>query len=91
MGHWRPGPNPTADLVLLRVHPAGGTDVLLIRRGDRSDAHPGRWAVPGGFVETASPKGVAWAPGTETPHDAVIRELLEELKLEIGRKGADET
>jgi len=70
-------------MVLLRIHPTGRADVLLIRRSEQSNAHPGRWAVPGGFVETASPKGVAWAPGTETPHAAVLRELREETGLDV--------
>lgn len=53
---------------------AGGAAVLLTRRSAKLRAHAGQWALPGGRV----------GPG-ETPLDAALRELHEELGLELGR------
>ncbi|MFE6734710.1 NUDIX domain-containing protein [Microbacterium sp. NPDC057650] len=46
--------------------------MLLVRRHPRREAHPDRWALPGGHVE----------PG-ERPDEAVVRECLEELGVRI--------
>ncbi|MBM4395234.1 MAG: NUDIX hydrolase [Deltaproteobacteria bacterium] len=83
MSHWHLGPNPTSDMVLIRRRADGGRDVLLIRRSPDADAHPGRWAVPGGFVDTDAPRGVPWLPGRETPAQAVVREVREETGVDV--------
>lgn len=54
---------------------AGGAAVILTRRAIAMRAHAGQWALPGGRLE----------PG-ESPLDAALRELDEELGLELGSK-----
>ena len=51
---------------------AGGPAVLLTRRAARLRQHAGQWALPGGRVD----------PG-ERPVDTAMRELREELALEL--------
>lgn len=51
---------------------AGGAAVLLTRRATTMRAHTGQWALPGGRLD----------PG-ETAVDAALRELQEELRLEL--------
>lgn len=62
-----PRPAFTADVIAL-ARDAGGSRVLLIRRGNEPFA--GRWALPGGFVDEG-----------ERPEDAARRELAEETGL----------
>jgi ADP-ribose pyrophosphatase YjhB (NUDIX family) len=52
---------------------AGGAAFLLCRRAVRMTRHPGQWALPGGRVDAG-----------ETPLDAALRELDEELALKLG-------
>lgn len=52
---------------------AGGAAVILTRRATAMRAHAGQWALPGGRLE----------PG-ESPLDGALRELHEELRLELG-------
>lgn len=61
--------NLTVDIVLLAAVD-GVRHVLLIRRGDDSDAYPGCWALPGGYVDAG-----------ERIEDAARRELAEETAL----------
>lgn len=51
---------------------AGGAAVLLTRRSAKLRAHAGQWALPGGRVGAG-----------ETPLTAALRELREELGLEL--------
>jgi 8-oxo-dGTP diphosphatase len=70
----------TADIVLFSVHddgralvlPRPRTQVLLVQRSWDSDAFPGAWALPGGFVDDG-----------ETPVQAAHRELGEETGLAV--------
>jgi 8-oxo-dGTP pyrophosphatase MutT (NUDIX family) len=52
---------------------AGGAALLLCRRAARMNRHAGQWALPGGRVDAG-----------ETPLDAALRELDEELGLRLG-------
>ena len=51
---------------------SGGASFLLCRRASRMNNHAGQWALPGGRLD----------PG-ETPVDAALRELDEELGLRL--------
>src|SRR5512140_576600 len=46
-------------------------DVLVVQRGEKSD-HPSKWEFPGGKLQ-------AW----ETEEECIIREIREELSMEI--------
>lgn len=52
---------------------AGGASFLLCRRASRLNKHAGQWALPGGRLD----------PG-ESPTDAALRELDEEVGLRLG-------
>lgn len=52
---------------------AGGPAVLLTRRSARLRSHAGQWALPGGRLD-----------GAETPLAAALRELQEEVGLDLG-------
>ena len=52
---------------------AGGASILLTRRGSRLNDHPGQWALPGGRIDSG-----------ETPLEAAVREVEEEVGLELG-------
>ena len=52
---------------------AGGAAFLLCRRASGMNRHAGQWALPGGRVDEG-----------ETPLDAALRELDEELGLRLG-------
>jgi ADP-ribose pyrophosphatase YjhB (NUDIX family) len=71
------GVNPTVDLII--VNPEG--KILLIKRSETSNACPGMWAIPGGFIETEAKKGEVFKFGAETPEQAAVRELKEETNL----------
>jgi 8-oxo-dGTP diphosphatase len=75
------GANPTVDLVVFREG-ANGKEVLLIQR-KRGTVEGGKWAIPGGFINTNAQQGEAWKAGAETPLDAAVRELGEETGLHI--------
>lgn len=75
---WRPGANPTVDLILVYKG-----KVLLIKRNNKSKAEAGKWAIPGGFIDTNSGKGEPFKFERETPKQAAIRELAEETGLYI--------
>jgi 8-oxo-dGTP diphosphatase len=61
------------DLVLLTLPPSGGLRVALVRREEGSDAFPGAWALPGGFLKAGED------PDLEA---CARRELLEEVGVE---------
>jgi 8-oxo-dGTP diphosphatase len=57
--------------------------LLLIKRGEKSGVETGKWALPGGFMDTKAHKGEPWVEGRETPKKAALRELKEETNLYI--------
>lgn len=78
--YYHKGPNPTADNVILKQD-VGAYKVLLIKRTGETEF--GKWALPGGFVDTDAKRGEPWLPGKETPKQAAIRELIEETGLDV--------
>lgn len=78
--YWYVGMNPTVDNVILKKED-GVYKVLLIKRKNKIEF--GKWALPGGFVDTNAQKGEPWKSGRETPRQAAIRELHEETGLYI--------
>lgn len=63
----------TADLTVVADTPSGPA-VLLVLRSTESDAYPGWWALPGGYLETG-----------ETFLDAAEREAEEETGIAVPR------
>jgi 8-oxo-dGTP diphosphatase len=80
--YYRPGPNPTVDLVVFR-NGKKEKEVLLVRRAPNAAIEAGKWAIPGGFHDTPAKKGEPWQPGKESAQEAAIRELKEETGLEL--------
>lgn len=78
--YWYKGMNPTVDNVILKKTP-DSYEVLLIKRAGKIEH--GKWALPGGFIDTNSKKGEEWKAGRETPKQAAIRELQEETGLYV--------
>lgn len=79
-GYFFIGANPTVDLVVFRN--GNPQEVLLIKR-KTGTVEGGKWAIPGGFINTTAKMGEAWKSGSETPLDAAVRELGEETGLKI--------
>lgn len=77
---YRPGPNPTVDIVV--THGEGEVQAVLLVRRKPGTAEGGKWALPGGFHNTAAPKGSPWRAGAETSRQAALRELREETQLD---------
>ena len=75
------GANPTVDLVVYREG-KNGREVLLIQRKSGT-TEGGKWAIPGGFIDTTAKKGEEWRADKETPLDAALRELEEETGLKL--------
>lgn len=71
------GANPTADCVIIYKNQA-----LLIQRSEGA-VEGGKWAIPGGFVDTLATYAQVWKPGRETPQAAALREFLEEAGLDL--------
>lgn len=85
--YWFLGPNKTVDLVVFRDHPEHGRQVLLVKR-KAGTVEGGKFALPGGFINTKTQKGETWEDDhdLETPHEAAFRETLEETGLNLNMK-----
>lgn len=79
---WHLGRNPTVDVAVVRRH----KELLLIRRHPDAPAEPGQWALPGGFVPTAAPRGTPWTPGVETVEETAVREVRQEAGLDVPQR-----
>mgnify|MGYP003463164203 CR=1 FL=1 len=67
------GPNPTADTIVTRERD-GIKQVLLVQRSQWVEAEPGKWGIPGGFVDTLANRNTKWEEGYETKVHAAKRE-----------------
>lgn len=76
------GPNPTVDIIVTK-RVENELYILMIRRSYSASAEAGKWAIPGGFIDTDAPKGEIWKPGVESEIQACKRELLEETGLNL--------
>jgi 8-oxo-dGTP pyrophosphatase MutT (NUDIX family) len=72
--HMSEGLRPAAVALALLPDEAGAPSFVLTRRAALLKAHQGQWALPGGRLDAG-----------ETPADAALRELSEEVGLEVGR------
>jgi 8-oxo-dGTP pyrophosphatase MutT (NUDIX family) len=61
------GVNPAADNIITNIDENGKLRMLLVKRGDN-----GQYALPGGMLNAG-----------ETPYQAALRELMEEVKIAI--------
>ena len=61
-----------ADVAAFTVHPEQGLQIALVKRSDSSDAFPGYWALPGGFLR---------ADRDKTIEDCARREFMEETQV----------
>lgn len=85
-----PRGNKTVDMVVRRQGPkTGELEVLLIRRGEGT-VEGGKWALPGGFVDSDAKPGEPWRPGKETDGEAARRELTEESGLDVDALATDQ-
>ncbi|HXK21575.1 MAG TPA: CoA pyrophosphatase [Myxococcota bacterium] len=75
--HDATGLRPAAVALALLPDEHGAASFVLTRRAPRLRAHAGQWALPGGRLD----------PG-ETPADAALRELGEEVGLSLGSDAA---
>jgi len=70
--HARDGLRAAAVALALLPDPDGAPAFVLTRRAAKLKAHQGQWALPGGRIDAG-----------ESPSDAALRELREEVGLEI--------
>lgn len=80
MSLWYRGENHTADNVLIANSPEG-LKIALIER--KHEPFKGCHAFPGGFVDTNAEPGSTYALDVETPKQAALRELKEEVSVEL--------
>lgn len=74
--YWFVGENPTVDAVIMNKN-----KILLIKR--RGETENGKWALPGGFVESQSKKNTVFQKNKETFKTAVVREVKEETSIDL--------
>ncbi len=82
------GPNPCADVVLVRTRNTQ-PEILLIRRADDDRPSAGQWALPGGFQRSNALPGEVWSRGAESSRQAAIRELEEETSINLTGREPD--
>ena len=80
MALWYRGENHAADNVLVADTPEGKM-IALIERKEKP--FKGCYAFPGGFVDTHAKRGEEFRLDFESPYDAAIRELKEEVSVDL--------
>lgn len=82
MSYYHPGPNPTSDCAIFSRAADGSIQLLLGQRAANSPAEPGKWALPGGFVNSLTGRGEPHSMA-ETPASAAAREVQEETGVRV--------
>ena len=80
MALWYLGENHAADNILIADSEQGKMIALIERKGE---PFKGCYAFPGGFVDTHAKYGEHYRLDLESPYDAAIRELKEEVSVEL--------
>ncbi len=86
--YWHPGANPTVDMVIV-ADGERAKQILLIKRAKNAKAEAGKWALPGGFIDTNAPRGMPWQPDRESLLQAAVRETAEETGIYLSSMGAE--
>ena len=74
---------PAATVVVLRDHPDGGVEALMLRRNTKLDFAGGMWVFPGGRVDDVDRTGLAPVDAEGAARRAAVREAEEEAGLTV--------
>ena len=74
---------PAATVVVLRDHPDGGVEVLMVRRNAKLEFAGGAWVFPGGRVDDADRADLDPGDTEGAARRAAVREAAEEAGLHL--------